>query len=415
MLSDTAIKKAKHAPKPYRMTDGRGLYLWLTPAGGKLWRWKYRFEGTEKLMSLGQYPDVSLVDARDLHAAARKLLASGVDPMDKRKADKIANAESFKAVAALWMEQWKVSKSARHINTTLQRLDDYVYPVIGHLSTEAVDATHLRKMVKPIDNDGHGETARRVLEVVGMIFRYAVAHGLAKRNPVADIKPKDILKPMVTKNHARVEASSLPGLLRSIEIYRGKVVTRLAMKLMALTWPRTQELIGGRWPEVNFELKRWDIPAERMKEKRPHFIPLSTQAIEVLELLYEVTGSGELMFPGDVDHRQTMSKNTILEALDRMGYGPGIMTGHGFRGVASTLLHEQGWPHDHIEVQLSHLVGNQSSAPYNHALYLEPRETMMQAWGDFLERTQRGGKVINWKMSDYLAEAEGKLLEMKAG
>jgi integrase len=176
-----------------------------------------------------------------------------------------------------------------------------------------------------------------------------------------------------------------------MEVYQGKVVTRLAMKLMSLVFVRTSELIGGQWPEWDREARRWNIPAERMKVKTPHIVPLSTQATEILELLYTVTGAGTLMFPGDVDHRRTMSNNTILEALDRMGYG-GVMTGHGFRGLASTLLHEQGWPHEHIELQLAHAPRNAVSAAYNHALYLEPRAKMMQAWGDYLEKLQR--KVV---------------------
>jgi integrase len=193
-----------------------------------------------------------------------------------------------------------------------------------------------------------------------------------------------------------VDAAALPALLRAIEVYRGKVITRLAMKLMALTFVRTSELIGARWSEFDVEARRWNIPAERMKMKTPHIVPLATQAIEVLELLRSVTGAGELLFPGDVDHKKTMSNNTILEALDRMGYR-GVMTGHGFRGLASTLLHEQGWPHEHIELQLAHTPRNAVSAAYNHALYLEPRAKMMQHWADYLEMTQRGGKLISFR------------------
>jgi integrase len=248
-------------------------------------------------------------------------------------------------------------------------------------------------MVKAIEDRGVGDLARRALETTGQIFRYGVAHGYCKRNPCADIKPGDVLKPTRSRNLARVEAAALPALLRAIEVYRGKVITRLAMKLMALTFVRTSELIGARWSEFDFEGRRWNIPAERMKMKTPHIVPLSTQALEVLELLRSVTGGGELLFPGENDHCRTMSNNTILFALKRIGYG-GIMTGHGFRGLASTLLHEQGWPHDHIELQLAHAPRNAVSAAYNHALYLEPRAKMMQAWGDFLEQTQRGGKLL---------------------
>jgi integrase len=311
--------------------------------------------------------------------------------MEQRRAQKAAQSDSFKAVAAAWLEHWKVDKSERHVRTTEQRLGDYVYRHLGHKAMDAIEAPDLVRVVKAVDDRGIGETARRVFEVIGQIFRYAVAHGYAKRNPAADVKPADILKPFKSRNLARIDASALPGLLRAIELYRGKTVTRLAMKLMAVTFPRTGELIGGHWSEIDFEGRRWNIPAERMKMETPHIIPLSTQAIEVLGLLHEVTGSGELMFPGDVDFRKPMSKNTILEALDRMGYG-GIMTGHGFRGLASTILHEQGFDHEHIELQLAHIQRNAVSRAYNHARYLRQRAAMMQAWGDYLEKLQK--KVI---------------------
>lgn len=391
MLTDTEIRKAKPGPLKYRMTDGRGLYLLVTSAGGKLWRWKYRHAGAEKLMSFGGYPDVSLVDARARHGAARKLLAAGTDPMEKRKADKTASAaaESFRTVALAWLEHWRVDKSEQHVGTTSRRLDANVFPKLGARPIAEIEAPELVAMVKAIEARGVGDLARRALETTGQIFRYAIAHGYCKRNPAADIRPGDVLKPIRSKNLARVEAAELPALLKAIEVYRGKVITRLAMKLMALTFVRTSELIGARWEEIDRSALRWNIPAERMKMKTPHIVPLATQTVEVLELLRTVTGGGELLFPGDIDHRKTMSKNTILEALDRMGYG-GVMTGHGFRGLASTLLHEQGYGHEHIELQLAHAPRNAVSAAYNHALYLQARGEMMQGWADYLERMQRG-------------------------
>jgi len=194
-------------------------------------------------------------------------------------------------------------------------------------------------------------------------------------------------------NLARVDAKELPALLRALEVYQGRVITRLAMKLLALTFVRTSELIGGRWEEIDFESQRWNIPAERMKMKTPHIVPLSAQSIEILEMLRTITGDGALLFPGERSAKKPMSNNTILEALDRMGYR-GRQTGHGFRGIASTILHEQGYPHQHIELQLAHAPRNAVSAAYNHALYLEPRAKMMQDWADYLDKTRRGGKVI---------------------
>jgi integrase len=393
VLTDTAIRRAKG---PGRMADGRGLYLLLTPAGGKLWRWKYRFEGAEKLMSFGGYPDVSLIDARERHSAARKLLASGVDPMAQRKADKVAlataDASSFRSVALLWLDHWKVDKSLQHVITTRRRLEANVYPMLGARPIDKIAAPEIVAMAKAVEARGVGDLAKRSLETTGQIFRYAVAHGHCERNPAAEIKPSDVLKPTKKVNLSRVSADQLPGLLKAIEVYHGAVVTRLACKFMALVFVRTKELIGGRWSEIDREARRWNIPGDRMKMKTPHIVPLSTQALEVLELLHMITGGGELMFPGDVDPRKPMSNNTILFALRRMGYG-GVMTGHGFRGLASTLLHEQGYPHEHIELQLAHAPRNAVSAAYNHALYLEPRAKMMQGWADFLEQTQRGGKV----------------------
>jgi integrase len=207
-----------------------------------------------------------------------------------------------------------------------------------------------------------------------------------------------VLKATVRENYVRVDAKDLPPLLRQIEVYPGTHVTRLALKLMALTFVRTGELIGARWSEIEFEHKRWDIPAERMKMRTPHIVPLSDQAIEVLRTLHTLTGSGALLFPGDRNTKKPMSNNTILKGLERMGY-KGRMTGHGFRGLASTILHEQGFDHQHIELQLAHAPRNAVSVAYNHALYLKPRATMMQKWADYLEMMQRGGKVLAFRGS----------------
>jgi integrase len=395
VLTDAEIRRCKPRAAIYRMTDGGGLYLAVKPNGGKLWRWKYRFEGTEKLMSFGSYPDVPLVSARELHAKERRVLASGVDPMAKRKAEKTirdtSSALSFKTIALLWLEHWKSNKSEQHVDTTRRRLETNVYPLLGARPIAEIEAPELVAMVKVIETRGASDLAKRALETTGQIFRYAIAHGYDKRNPAADIKPSDVLRPTRSVNLARIDAKELPVLLKAIEVYRGKMITRFAIKLMALTFVRTSELIGARWDEFDIEARRWNIPAERMKMKTPHIVPLATQTLEQLELLRLVTGGCAVLFPGDRDHTRTMSNMTILKALRRMGYG-GIMTGHGFRGLASTLLHEQGYDHGHIELQLAHTPRNAVSAAYNHALYLEPRAKMMQDWSDYLERAQRGGK-----------------------
>jgi integrase len=317
--------------------------------------------------------------------------------MVQRKVEKEAVIESqenaFSAIAALWFDHWKVNKSSRHVDATRRRLEANVYAAIGDRPIALIEPPELVAMVRAIEARGAGDLAKRALETVGQVFRYAIAHGYTRRNPAAEFKPSDVLCPTKKVNLARIDAKELPELLRAIEVYRGKVLTRLAMKLLALTFVRTSELIEARWAEIDFEDRRWNIPAQRMKMDTPHIVPLARQAIEVLELLRPLTGSGELIFPGDRDPMKPMSNNTILLALDRMGYR-GRQTGHGFRGLASTLLHEQGYAHEHIELQLAHAPRNAVSAAYNHALYLEPRAKMMQEWGDFLERTQRGGKVL---------------------
>jgi len=396
-LTDTEIKKAKAKVKAYGLNDSGGLYLWITPPGGRLWRWAYRFDRKEKLMSFGKYPAVSLALARERHAEARKLLATGVDPMAQRKAEKteekIASENSFQSVTAQWLEHWQEGKSSRHVDTVRRRMAADILPCLGARPIAEIEAPELVAMANAIQDRGARDIAKRALETVGQVFRYGIAHGYSKRNPSSEIRPSDILKPTRKVNYARVDAKELPTLLKRIEVYQGKQVTRLAMKLMATTFVRTSELIGAKWAEFDLENARWDIPAERMKMRTPHIVPLARQALEVLEMLRELTGNNEWLFPGDLNAAQPMSNNTILKALERMGY-KGRMTGHGFRGLASTILHEQGYVHDHIELQLAHAPRNAVSAAYNHALYLEPRAKMMQDWADFLERTQRGGKVL---------------------
>ena len=401
-LTDTEIRRSKPADKAYKLFDSGGLHLLVTPSGGRLWRWKYRFEGTEKQLALGSYPALSLADARERHAKARKQLADGIDPMAERKAEKTAvlaiTEHTFQKIAQQWLEHWRGNKSARHSETTRNRLKVNVYPILGDRPIADIEPMELVQLAKGIESRGASDMAKRILQIVGMVLRYAVAHGYAKRNPAAEIRPSDILKPTRKINMARIETKELPALLRSIEVYEGRQLTRLAIKLMALTFVRTNELIGARWEEFDLDGRRWSIPAIRMKMKTPHIVPLSLQAIEVLDLLRTISGNRELVFPGEQDSKKPMSNMTILKALERMGY-KGRMTGHGFRGLASTILHEQGYNHDHIELQLAHAPRNAVSAAYNHALYLEPRAIMMQDWADFLECTQRGGKVLSFRGS----------------
>jgi len=387
-LTDTEIRNAKPKEKSYSMADGAGLYLWVKPTGAKLWRWSYRYKGKEKLMAFGKYPDVSLAQARNRHSDARKLHAQGIDPMAQRKekknAEKASVENSFESVSKRWMEQWQDGKSPRHVEYVKRRMESDILPCLGVRPIAEIEAPELVAMTKAIEDRGAGDIAKRALETTGQVFRFAIAHGYAKRNPASEIRPSDILKSRRKVNYARIDAKELPQLLRAIEVYQGTPITRLAIKLIALTFVRTSELIGAKWSEIDLEAARWDIPAERMKMRSPQIVPLSLQAIEVLEMLKSLTGSGEWLFPSDRNAAKPMSNNTILKALARMGY-KGKMTGHGFRGLASTILHEKGYAHEHIELQLAHAPRNAVSAAYNHALYLQPRAKLMQDWADYLE------------------------------
>ena len=398
-LTDTAIKKAKPGAKPSKLSDGKGLYLLVSPAGSKLWRWKYRVLGKEKVLALGAYPAVSLAQAREGQDTARKMLASGNDPMVVRKADKLASQaaaeNSFESVARKWWSHWKPARSEQHASQVMRRFEADVFPHIGARPVTEIQASELVAMLKAISGRGANDLAQRALQTSGQVFRYAIAHGLAKRNPAADIKPSDVLPSRQKQNMARIDGKELPELMRRIDAYQGTPITRMAMKLMAMTFVRTTELIGARWDEFDLGDMRWDIPASRMKMKTPHIVPMSTQTVSILKTLHLVTGHSPLLFPGERDHEKSMSNNTILKALQRMGY-KGRMTGHGFRGVASTLLHEMGFDHAHIELQLAHQERNEVSAAYNHATYLKQRAKMMQHWSDYLDACKEE-KVLPFK------------------
>ena len=413
-LTIKEIDNAKPEKNPYKLADGGGLCLLIAPSGAKLWRWRYRFKGKEKMMALGEYPLVGVPAARERHLAARKVLASGIDPMAERKAEietrqreaearQRESENSFENIARKWWAWWSVGKSPRHAGYVLRRLEADVFPAIGNKFIDAVSAADVRELILTIEARGARDVAKRAHETTGQIFRYAIANGLAKRNSAADFKPSDILKAPDEENFARVDTKELPVLLAKMWDYDGDVVTIYAMQLMAYTWVRTSELIEAEWSEFNLDNARWDIPKERMKKKRPHIVPLSRQAVEVLRALHRRTGKCKFVFPGANDKDKTMSNNTILFALYRMGY-KGIQTGHGFRGIASTILYdsnqfEESW----IEMQLPHVQQNKVKAAYNHAKYLKHRIVMMQWWADYLdEQLAKGRQQISSAPADQL-------------
>jgi integrase len=402
-LTDAAIRGTKPSKRPYKVYDRDGLFLLVNPSGSKLWRWRYRFGGKEKLMALGEYPVVSLAHARERHFVARKKLAAGIDPMAERKAeaeDRQVKAEarqreaenSFEKIARKWWEWWAAAKSPRHTDYVFRRLEADVFPAFGHKFIDNVTPADIRKLMLAIEGRGARDVAKRAHETTGQIFRYAIAHGIASRNPAADFKPKDILAEAMEENFSRVDAKELPTLLAKMVNYDGDAITRLAMRLMAFTFVRTSELIESEWPEFDLEKARWDIPAERMKMDTPHIVPLSRQSVDVLRALKLLTGMGRFVFPGANDKKKPMSNNTILFALYRLGY-KGRMTGHGFRGLASTILHENDFADEHVELQLAHQKRNKVAAAYNHAKYLSQRAAMMQWWADYLDAQLAKGEA----------------------
>lgn len=400
-LTDAACRVATSEGRPYkRHADAGGLYLEATATGGRLWRWKYRFRGHEKRLALGAYPAVGLAEARRKRDEARKLLETGTDPgearRDAKRAALAASERSFEAVAGRWLADWGHDKSPRHVGYVRRRLESDAFPALGHKPVGELTAPDFVHMAKRIEARGVRDLPRRVLESCAQVMRYAVAHGLAERNPVADVKPSDVLKGHTAENFARVELAELPALLRAAAVYAGAPRTRLAMKLLALTAARTGELIGAAWGEFDFEAAEWRIPAERTKKRRRHVVPLSRQALEVLELLHALRrreGPDVLLFPGEREHAKPMSNNTLLMALGRMGF-KGRMTGHGWRGLFSTWAHESGYPPHVVEAALAHVQNNKTAAAYNHAQHLPERRVLLQAWADFLDAQRTGGASV---------------------
>lgn len=395
-LTATAIRNTKPADKPIRLFDGGGMYLEVSPAGGRWWRLKYRFVGKEKRLSLGVYPEVSLAEARSRREDARKLLAAGIDPSDQRKAAK-REAEgreinSFEAVAREWYGKQAHVWVAHHASDVLRRLESNLFPEIGSEPIADVTAPMLLAAVRKIEHRGAHDLAHRVLQVASQVFRYGVATGRCERDPAPDLR--GALTPHKSKHQAAVAPEELPALLRAIDGYGelGDKLTAYALRLLVLTFVRTNELIGAEWSELDLDSAVWIIPATRMKMRTEHVVPLSRQAIEVLREIRPIGCSSRYLFPGR-NPDKPISNNTMLFALYRLGY-KGKMTGHGFRAVASTILNEAGFRADVIERQLAHCERNEIRGAYNRAEYLPERRKMMQQWADMLAALAQGAQVI---------------------
>jgi len=393
VLSDTRVRAAKPREKAYKLYDERGLFLFVTPTGGRLWRLKYRVRDREKLISLGAYPDVGLKRAREKRDEARKLLADGVDPSAERQERRTALLETFEGVAEEWLELQSKSLAAETISILGTRLKSALYPYLGSRPITAITAQELLGALRRIEARGRHETAHRVRALAGRVLRYAVATGRAQHDVAADLK--DALAPVKSRNFASVTDPVRVGeLMRAIDGYTGHPVTALALKLAPLVFVRPGELRAAEWAEFDLLAAEWRIPGARMKMGDPHIVPLSRQALAILRELEPLARGGRYLFPSLRTRDRPMSNNTINAALRRLGYTSQEQTGHGFRTMASTLLNEQGFPPDVIELQLAHSDRNKVRAAYNKAQRLSERRKMMQAWADYLDGLRAGANVI---------------------
>lgn len=387
-LTDTAIRAAKPSDKPVRLFDAGGLYLEVAPRGGKWWRWKYRWEGREKRLSLGVYPDVPLKMARERRDAARTLLASGVDPGEHRKAQKAAGnraASSFEVLAREWFAKFAPSWEPSHADRIIRRLERDIFPWLGARPVDGITAPDLLAVLRRIEERGAIETAHRARQNCSQVFRYAIATGRAERDPSTDLR--GALPPAQSTHFAAVtEPHAVAALLRACDSYTGTFTVRCALRLAPLVFVRPGELRRAEWDEVDLDAAEWLIPAERMKMRLPHLVPLSTQAVQILRELHALTGAGRYVFPSARSRDRPMSDNAILAALRRMGFGRDEMTGHGWRAAARTILDEVlGERPDIIEHQLAHAVRDPLGRAYNRTAHLPARRQMMQRWADYLD------------------------------
>jgi integrase len=397
MLTESAIRGAKPKQKPYKLLDGRGLFLLVTADSRRYWRLRFRHAGRERLISLGVYPDVPLKLARERREDARRQIAAGIDPVAKRRAERTAQADTFKALAEEFLAKQK-HLSAGTLRRDRDRLEQFVFPYLGNRPTASIEAPELLDVLKRIEARGTHETAHRTKAICGRVFRYAIATGRAKHDVTADLKGA-LTAVTVESFPAITEPARVGELLRAIDGYVGQRVVAAALKLLPLVFTRPGELRGVEWSEIDLDRAEWRIPAERMKMRREHLVPLSTQAVSILRELHPITGGGRYVFPGLLSPAKPISDNTLNAALRRLGYTTDDVTAHGFRTTASTLLNEQGWHPDLIELQLAHMEQNESRAAYNRSLRIEERRRMMQAWADYLDGLRAGANVVPLRRS----------------
>jgi len=394
-LTDLTIHRAKARAKPYKMFDSRGLFLQVMPHGGKWWRFKYRYAGKEKLLSLGVYPDVSLKAARERRDAEREKLANRVDPAINRKAVKAAwlngLANSFEVVAREWIDKQSAVWSPANTEKIKRRFEINIFPWLGERPVADILAPELLTHLRRMEARGAAGIAHRVLQTCSQVFRYAIATGRAMRDPAADLR--GALQPVPKEKHlaAVTDPKAIGPLLRALYAYLGSAIICCALKLAPLVFVRPGELRKAEWKEIDFEKAEWNIPAERMKMRTPHLVPLSRQALQILKELHPLTSRGTYLFPSPRTNQRPMSDNAVLSALRRMGIPKEEMTGHGFRAMARTVLDEVLHVRpDYIEHQLAHAVRDPNGRAYNRTAHLAERKKMMQKWADYLDKLRQG-------------------------
>jgi len=402
MLTVTAINNAKPKDKPYKLSDEKGLYLFVQTGGGKLWRFDYRFLAKRKTLALGSYPDVSLSDARDRRDTARKQLANGIDPGESKKAVKAssleAGANSLEVVAREWAVSYFKNKSASHQDRTVRRLESYIFPWLGNKPISEITAPQILEAVKRIERLNKLETAHRTLQATSQVFRYAVQTGRALRDPCVDLRgalPATVVKHMA----AFTEPKEIAELLRAIDGFTGSITVQVALRLSPLVFVRPSELRTAKWADIDLEANEWRYRVS--KTNTMHLVPLSTQAVKLLTEIRPISGNGEFVFQGGHDPKKPMSAAAINAALQRMGYDTKTeITAHGFRAMARTILHERLNIDPHIiEHQLAHKVPDTLGAAYNRTKFIEQRTAMMQSWADYLDELKAGAKVMPFKQA----------------
>ena len=397
-LTVTAINAAKSKDKPYKLTDGLGLYLLVKENGGRLWRMNYSFLGKQKTLSFGSYPEVSLAKAREKRTAAREALADGQDPAELRKAKvreaKAKSEETFKAIANEWLARLEIEGRAAKTLQKMRWLLDLAYPLIGSRPIADLTAPELLEVLRTVEVRGRYETANRLRSTFGTIFRYAIVTGRAQRDVAVDLRGA-LITPKPQHRAAILEPKALGGLLRAVDAHDGQPTVRIALKMLPHMFPRPGELRMAEWKEFDFEAAVWTIPASKTKMRRPHKVPLTQQVLDMLVELEPITGGGKFLFPSVRSAERPITDNTLNAALRRLGFGKDEVTAHGFRATASTLLNEMGkWHPDAIERQLAHVESNDVRRAYARGSHWDERVRMMRHWSNYLDGLQAGGKVL---------------------